>query len=103
MSVVLTSRRWPLKGALPWAALGLCLVLLLSNMWHDTLFHGRSPVASPAVAEPPPSPRAAPAMATSVTLPEGKLKAAGVRTEPARTEVLPVEVGVPGRIDANTD
>ena len=103
MSVVLTSRRWPLKGALPWAALGLCLVLLLSNMWHDTLFHGRSPVASPAVAEPPPSPQAAPAVATSVTLPTGKLKVAGVRTELARTEVLPVEVGVPGRIDANTD
>ena len=103
MSVVLTSRRWSLKGALPWAALGLCLVLLLSNVWHDTLFHGRSPVASPAVAEPPPSPQAAPAVATSVTLPQGKLKVAGVRTEPARTEVLPVEVGVPGRIDANPD
>lgn len=103
MSVVLTSRRWSLKGALPWAALGLCLVLLLSNMWHDTLFHGRSPVASQAVAEPPPSSQAAPAVATSVTLPAGKLKVAGVRTEPARTEVLPVEVGVPGRIDANTD
>ena len=93
-----------MKGALPWAALGLCLLaLLLSNVWHDTLFHGRSPVASPAVAEPPPSPQAAPAVATSVTLPEGKLKVAGVRTEPARTEVLPVEVGVPGRIDANPD
>ena len=104
MSVALTNWRWSLKGTLPWAALGLCLLaLLLSNVWHDTLFHGRSPVASPAVAEPPPSPQAAPAAATTVTLPEGKFKVAGVRTEPARTEVLPVEVGVAGRIEANPD
>jgi multidrug efflux pump subunit AcrA (membrane-fusion protein) len=42
-------------------------------------------------------------MATSVTLPEGKWKAAGIKTEPARVVTLSTEVGVPGRIEANTD
>lgn len=55
---------------------------------------------------PPPSPAATPAptaAATTVTLPEEKAKAAGLRVEAVGTASLPVEVVVPGRIEADVD
>jgi RND family efflux transporter MFP subunit len=99
MSVALSSRR-SFKGILPWAAVALCLTLLAASLvLHDTLFHGRAVRASPA----PTDTAEQPAMSATVTLPEGKWKAAGVRTEPARKVKLSSEVAVAGRIEANTD
>ncbi len=40
---------------------------------------------------------------TTVTLTEGKWKAAGIRAEPASQVALPSEVGVAGKVEANPD
>src|SRR5262245_10999237 len=98
MSVALRTQR-SFRSILPWAAAALCLTLLAASLvMHDALFHSRALRAAPAPAE-----TSAPAAATTVTLPEGKWKAAGIRTEPARRVKLASEVGVAGRIEANTD
>jgi RND family efflux transporter MFP subunit len=94
--------RWPLSQLVPWAALGISLVVLaVSVLLHDTLFHGRPAAASTAGSPPAVPPDTTPA--TTVTLPEGKWKTAGIRVAPARVVTLPSEVGVPGRIEANPD
>jgi RND family efflux transporter MFP subunit len=108
MSVTLTKPRRAtraLQRVLPWAVLGVCLALVAANLLHDTLFHRPILGASPRRPEAEAAPTAPPAsgLATTVTLPEGKLKAAGVRTKPARVMALPTEVGVAGRIEANTN
>jgi RND family efflux transporter MFP subunit len=103
MSVALASRR-SMKSVLLWAALGVCLALLgASVLLHDALFHGRAALA--ASASPPAGPEApgAPAMLTTVTLPEGKWKTAGVQTEAATVVAVDSEIEVSGRIEANTD
>ena len=79
MSVALSSRR-SFKGILPWAAVALCLTLLAASLvLHDTLFHGRALRASPAQADT--AEQQQPAMSATVTLPEGKWKTAGIRTD----------------------
>src|SRR4051812_42845676 len=107
MAVVISGRRtW--KTDLVWGSLALSAALVLANLWHDTLFHGRPLVAS---SRPEGSPAAggasatdpAAAMATMVTLSEGKWEKAGIKTEPAQVSALSAEVGVPGRIEANTN
>lgn len=111
MSLALSkSPRRTLKDVLPWAALAVCLALLAASLLlHDTLFHGTSLPASTLPTRAEPSGEAASASepaaepATTVTLPEGKWKAAGVRVEPAQLVALPSEVGVPGLIAANPD
>ena len=105
MSVALPNR-WSLKSFLPWAALALCLVLLAASfVLHDVLFHGRSLLASPAHSEATAAPirRPRPAQPGTVTLAEGKWKVAGIRIEPANQILLPSEVGVAGKIEANPD
>src|SRR4051794_2079758 len=97
MSMALSSR-WSWKRALPWVGLGLAMALLAANLMHDLIFHGRPLGASPARPKVPAPPRMEPASGATVTLPEGKLKAAGLRTEPTRVVALPTEVGVAGRI-----
>lgn len=94
-----------LKEYIPWLALGACLILLgASLLLHDRLFHTRSlTAAKPANAEAAAATEPAPVSAKSVTLTEGKWKAAGIKLEPARTDVLVSEVGVPGKIEANPD
>jgi membrane fusion protein, heavy metal efflux system len=74
-----------------------CLTLgaVVANVSHDRIFHSE---AREAPAEP--QAEAAPPKAT-VTLPEGKIKAAGIRTEPAREEALAAEVAVAGAIEPN--
>jgi multidrug efflux pump subunit AcrA (membrane-fusion protein) len=109
MSFAMTkNHREALRGALPWVVLGSGLALLVVNFTlHDALFHHKALSASEAeeggaAGSPGPAPQA-PGLPTSVTLAEGKFKAAGVTTEPARLVSLPAELGVPGRIEANLD
>lgn len=102
MSMALSTRS-VFKTLFPWAAVALCLILLLASLFlHDTLFHGRVVQASPthaaAAAAAP-----APAAATTLTLPEGKWKVAGIQTEPMKLMALPSEVGVAGKIEVNPD
>jgi RND family efflux transporter MFP subunit len=103
MSVAIRSNSWVSNSIVPWAALGLCVsVVGVSTVFHDALFHRTTTEATATAAAGPPE-TSAPASATTVTLPEGKFKVAGIRTEPARVVELPSEVGVPGRIEANPD
>jgi RND family efflux transporter MFP subunit len=108
MAVAILGRKsW--KTGLAWGGLALVALLVLANLVHDTLFHGRALEASartgasatgePAGSSGPPGL----AMATTVTLPEGKWKTAGITTEPVEVMKLAGEVGVTGRIEANTD
>src|SRR5205823_10561917 len=84
-------------------ALGMaCLALgaVAASLAHDRIFHGGP--SRTAIAPPPPSPEAgAPSALTTVTLTEGKIKAAGIQVGTARTEVLPIEVAVAGTIEPN--
>ncbi|WP_406698789.1 efflux RND transporter periplasmic adaptor subunit [Singulisphaera sp. Ch08] len=101
MSVALPNRR-SLKSILPWVALTLCLILLIASfILHDTLFHGRSLQASSARPEAADVPVTE--AVTTVTLAEGKLKAAGIRIEPVNQISLPSEVTVAGKVAANPD
>lgn len=96
------SSRWPLKLVLPWFCVGICVLLLTASLLHDSLLHGRS--ASASQAGGPVSKEADQASRlTTVTLPEGKWKAAKIATEPARLSAFATEVGVAGRIEPNTD
>src|SRR5689334_23303890 len=93
------------KTGLAWGAIALVAVLLLANLLHDVLFRGRplqGSSAGTAAASEKEKEKAA-VLPTSVTLPEGKWKTAGITTEPARVTKLTAEVGVPGRIEANID
>lgn len=110
MSVALL-HRWSLKSVLPWVALGLCLALLaVSVLLHDALFHGQALRVSPALtgaataaSETTAASESEPGRVTTVTLTEGKWKAAGIQAEPASQVALPSEVGVAGKIEANPD
>jgi multidrug efflux pump subunit AcrA (membrane-fusion protein) len=106
MSVAIPNRRtW--KTALAWGGLALVAFLIAVNLLHDSLFHGRALKAS----SPPEAAEAAAAAsapaggepATTVTLPEGKWKVAAITTAPAERTRVAAEVGVTGRIEANTD
>jgi cobalt-zinc-cadmium efflux system membrane fusion protein len=93
-------RSW--RGLLFVAALGLAgaAVATVANLTHDRFFHAPTLMAAPA--EPAAEPKSVgkqPAM--TVTLPEGKLKTAGIRVEPARVVDLPAAVEVTGMIEAN--
>lgn len=93
------------KRLFPWLAVGACLALLVVNLLHDSLFHGRMLEASlslsPSRQETPPS--SGETAVPTVTLTEVKREAAGLRVERARRVALPSEVGVSGRIEANPD
>jgi cobalt-zinc-cadmium efflux system membrane fusion protein len=106
MSIALPNRS-TIRGVLPWVVLGLGLLLLAVNLTlHDALFHrGRAAVSSAENPGDAPAPLGASARAipTTVTLAEGKLKAAAIATEKATLVSLPAELGVPGRIEANLD
>src|SRR5512135_2234304 len=91
-------RALKLKAILPWVGLGLVALLLLANLLYLTVVHGRSVQASSAPMQAPPA-EAPPVPATTVRLPEGKFKSAGIATATAHVESMPSEVGVAGRID----
>ena len=111
---------------LAWGGIALVAVLLLANLLHDVLFHGRP--REPAGKPPEPTiltklhdflfpgqplkastaagtgaDAKAAALPATVTLPEGKWKTANIKTEPAQVVKLSAEVGVAGRIEANID
>jgi membrane fusion protein, heavy metal efflux system len=102
----------PIRRALPWALMWLCLALFAGHVTYDVLgpmrLHasqepGRR-TAPEAVAVPEATEKAAaPSAATSVTLPESKFQQAKIATEPARIDRLPTEVGVVGMIQPNAD
>jgi cobalt-zinc-cadmium efflux system membrane fusion protein len=103
MSLALPHRPVP-KNAWPWVATGVAVTFALAaTVLHDTVFqHGRTTsgaAGSPAAptASPPPG------ATTTVTLPEGKLRAAHIATAPAERTTLATAIDVAGRIDANLD
>src|SRR5262245_42017833 len=100
MSVAIPDRRtW--RPALAWGGFALVAFLILVYLLHDSLFHGRALQASspPETAEAAASAPAGGEPATTVTLPEGKWKVAGITTAPAERTRVAAEVGVTGRIE----
>jgi RND family efflux transporter MFP subunit len=88
--------------------MGLCLAIFAAHLASD--FMGRSRAdgaAGPGTAqvkqEAGPKGSATSSSPTTVSLSESKLKTANVTTEPARIELLAAELGVPGRIEVNSD
>ncbi len=87
------------KAALSWAiagSSGLLVAVAGATLAHDRLFHGAVPAAEA-------RPEAGPAIdrATTVALPEGKFRAAGIRVEGAASVELPREFSVTGRVEAD--
>jgi len=88
--------------------MGLCLALLAGYVAYDLIArtheHAAGSVALGGAPKDKPEtkPGGTPA-ATTVSLAEDKLKAAGITTEPARLDRLPTEVGVVGVIQVNSD
>src|SRR5690349_442526 len=98
------SQRRKFTVSLLLSALGLValvLVVLVANVTHDSLFHSHVLMAAPAPGQVASLPAETKPQASTITLPEGKLKAAGIRVEPARMVELPAEVLVAGMIEAN--
>jgi RND family efflux transporter MFP subunit len=98
---IVNQKRW--KTGLVWGAAALVAVVLVANLLHDTLFHGRTIEGSTGARNEAAPDAKAVALPTSVTLAEGKWKSAGIKTEPAQVMKLSAEVGVPGKIEANID
>ena len=98
MAIAIPNRK-PVRGVLPWAVLGLGLALLVVSV---SLFY-RPRGAAPSAGDPRETPAPAGGLPGSVTLAEGKLKAADLANDRAELLAMPSELGVPGRIDANLD
>jgi membrane fusion protein, heavy metal efflux system len=98
MSITLLERT-SVRAILPWAVLGLGLGLVVVNL--ALLFKGGT--IQPSIGETPATAPASGPLPGTVTLAEGKLKEAGIDYAKAELVTLPVELGVPGRIDANQD
>jgi RND family efflux transporter MFP subunit len=108
------ARSWAWKQILPWFGMFCCLALLVAKLAYDQIAPAMS-TAGPATAgevdtgglptEAPGSPRgpAQAAVVTNVTLGSKKLEAARIEIESPRMERLSTEVGVVGRIEANSD
>lgn len=104
MRLPVSNRRpWPRTMVLVALALAGCiLIVVAANLVHDRLFHGAALLAAS-----PPAPAGGQAPAASkpvpgkITLPAGKIKAAGIAVETAHMVDLPAEVLVAGTIEAN--
>jgi cobalt-zinc-cadmium efflux system membrane fusion protein len=102
--------RHALTRALPWVAAALSVGVLVfhlatdlpRNHWLTGAADDEFTVESAVAAKPEPI---APAVgsATTVSLSEIKYRAAGVSTEKVRIDRLAAELGVPGRIELNSD
>jgi membrane fusion protein, heavy metal efflux system len=114
MSVALTQARpatasRSIRRALPWALMGLCLIVLVSYVTLDLRYPARLHAAQRQVVPNAPEGKAAPESklaapaAMSVTLSESKFEQAKIAIEPARLDRLPTEVGVVGQIRENAD
>jgi membrane fusion protein, heavy metal efflux system len=91
-----------------WMAVGLVVVgvvVAVANLTHDNFFHGPALLASFATGEPkqPPGTVASAEASSSITLPEGKLRTAGIKVETAEVVELPIEIIVTGTIEPNPD
>lgn len=88
----------------PWFVVVVALAAgVAGNVSHDLLFHGEP--AEPAAAGGPQEPAgpSADAPAPEVRLSEGKLEAAGIRSEPVEPVALAHLVDVSGRVGPNVD
>jgi RND family efflux transporter MFP subunit len=98
-----------IRRALPWALMGLCLIVLVSyvalDLWNPARLHASQGPGSQSAPEGKPAPegKAAAPASTSVTLSESKYQQAKIASEPARIERLSTEVGVVGQIRENAD
>lgn len=95
---------------LPWVGMALCLAVLGGRLTLDLTTHSpaRAAVGIPVGDDKKEETdgvggRGGPNPATTVTLSKSKLLAAKVTTEPARVDTLATELGVPGRIEVNSD
>ena len=98
--------RTMLRSALPWLGMGLSLAILAAHLAFDLAGRSRAAAQSGAADlkhEPGAKGASASSPANTVSLSESKIKAAKVATEPARFERLTTELGVPGRIEVNSD
>jgi membrane fusion protein, heavy metal efflux system len=107
MSVPLSqnhSRRKPVIRALPWAGMGLCLVVLVGHVAYDVIAHAHS--LTPGKSQPATKPMAdskPTASRSTVSLPRSKLEEAKIEIEPARIDRIATGVAVVGMIQANSD
>ena len=106
MSLAVSHRPIP-RDAWPWLAVGFGLSLALAaTLFHDALFHRGQQYSAAATdgASAGASKPAAPGVsASTVTLPEGKFRAAHVATAPVERTELTSAIDVAGRVDANLD
>ncbi len=112
MSVAITPKRsasWSARQVLPWAGMGLCLVLMTAHVAYDvfgsTRLHAapRAPQSAPESQLVVEEKQTAPATPSSISLSESKLQEAKIGTERARSDRIALEFGVPGLIQANAD
>lgn len=97
-------KRWPSPRTIVLVVMslgGCALIVLAANLVHDRLFHGSELLAAPPPAAEAQASAAAKAIPGKITLPEGKIKAAGITVDRARMVELPAEVLVAGSIEAN--
>ncbi|MGE3820769.1 MAG: efflux RND transporter periplasmic adaptor subunit, partial [Isosphaeraceae bacterium] len=96
-------KRKSLARWLPWVVLGLGVGLIVVNLTlHESLFHRTAPSSSAGEGGTPGS-ETSPASPTTVSLTEEKLRAANLSTGESTLEAVPIELGVPGKIEANLD
>jgi membrane fusion protein, heavy metal efflux system len=107
MSVTLSqnhSSKRTIIGALPWAGMGLCAVVLVAHVAYDvfarahSLAGGKSGPPTDAKADAQPT-----TSRSTVSLSESKLKEAKIAIEPARIDRIATGVAVVGMIQANSD
>ena len=107
MSVALSqnqSSRESITRALPWAGMGLCLVVLLGHVAYDVLARAHSLAAGTPIRRRSPMADAKPtASRSTVSLSRSKLKEAKIAIEPAQIDRIATEVAVVGMIQANSD
>jgi cobalt-zinc-cadmium efflux system membrane fusion protein len=112
MSVAVTPNRsaaWSARQVLPWAGMGLCVVLMTAHVAYDLLGSTRLHAALRAAQSAPESQlvpeqkQTAPATPSTISLSESKFQEAKIATEPARLDRIATEVGVAGLIQANAD
>lgn len=111
MSIALTGRRpylGPLRWALPWVGMGLCLLILGGHLVFDAVSRRSRPEARSGEMPTPLPPKARVVedsghAATTVSMTDAKVQAAKLTTEAVHFVEMPTELGVPGLIDYNAD
>ncbi|MGP0068605.1 MAG: efflux RND transporter periplasmic adaptor subunit [Isosphaeraceae bacterium] len=100
---------WTARQVLPWAGMGLCLILMAGHLAYDLLGSTRLHAASrgqepaPEAQSDPASKGAEQARPSTISLSESKFNEVKITTEPARMDRIATEVGVVGMIEANAE